>query len=252
VTEHERPIKPPAPTQLVIWACPELTPARRILWYHTWLLDNDVERACHMKPKDLAPRCQLSESTIEDYRGEMANYGLMGSWQHPEVGRVWRAMIDPKFFLHTWAEAAAQHVRYAQLLADQIRSVKAWRSGQLPLVQEPGSHGDGRSPPTTIGERVPRLRESHSHSGRGVEGVGGGGFSAVVSEAKDVVVTQDRQRNPRDPEEAVIARANNETPLPHPHPSTPSRVPLVEDPAHRALLDRFARLGDSNPEAASA
>lgn len=71
---------------LIIWSSRVLTLGETVLWFHTWRLDNTPADGCYLGPQALSDRLggKLASSTIEEYRANMRELGLLAAFRRAE------------------------------------------------------------------------------------------------------------------------------------------------------------------------
>jgi hypothetical protein len=79
----ERPKRLPLVATLTVWACHELTANEKIVWYHTWLLDNNHLDGCYMSSRSFGERLGLSPKTVEDIRARLVRHELLMRFDRP-------------------------------------------------------------------------------------------------------------------------------------------------------------------------
>ncbi len=190
-----RPGKLPMPAQLVVWGATKLTMTEKVVWYHTWFLDQGREDGCYIGAKSLGPRLGVSPRTVEDARSRLGRLLLLRSWPRAGCREFGYAATLPPGIIppRTFAEVTAD------LPAALDRHIEAIEGGPRPAAyRDPVA---GRTEGT--GADVPTAGGVSREGGRGE------GASSVSQPERQLLPASQDAELQRKQEEGAFARAND-------------------------------------------
>lgn len=128
---YERPGRLPLAASFVIWACDELTPVEKIVWYHDWTLDQGGVDGAYMSNASMGERLALAPRTVEQTRNRLKLLGLHEPLRRRDARNLgWIATLPPECRPMSNRVAGAEAVRLARLLSSHIKAREAWRTNQ--------------------------------------------------------------------------------------------------------------------------
>lgn len=163
---------------LVVWACPYLTEAQKLVWFHHWDLDRDDPDGCYMKAESMSARLggTVSARTIEDFRGWLRSRDLAVGFPRPGCRQFGWIMTLPKLFMPTSDRVSEVAGQMAERLGRELAEHLRRRDDGLGLE---GSAGQRVKPPPQRGSTVRSRTGVGSAPERSVSPVEGGKGGAL-------------------------------------------------------------------------
>lgn len=131
----------------VVWASrPErggLTLGEKVVWYHSWALDQDGPDGCYASDRSIADRLGLQERTVQQLRYRLRKLGLLASFERSEGDNPgWVAVLPEKCRPSSPRAAGAEAFALAKLLDAWLLERDPDRnphctSGATPIARQP-------------------------------------------------------------------------------------------------------------------